>query len=163
MSRFAEVRTCYFIDMPGFGRSSRPDFVAGENRKTSKGQDQLEIMLDMILRWCKFHKLTRFQLAGHSFGGYLAFIFASKYHEHIQHLHLLDPCWCSDYKNKKIYTVLKGAYNIVQPFDTMRKSKFMYELGKPIAMRHFMPRKGFKQNIQIYAEYYREINKFVPT
>ncbi len=56
------------IDLPGFGQSEKPDFVWQMN-------DYIE-MLHALLQELKVKKIT---LVGHSFGGKLSLLYASKY------------------------------------------------------------------------------------
>jgi pimeloyl-ACP methyl ester carboxylesterase len=39
----------------------------------------------------KSSKINKFHLVGHSFGGYLATLYASKYPNRVSHLHLISP------------------------------------------------------------------------
>lgn len=77
-------RPLYAIDLPGFARSSRPNF--------SKDAQEIEQQfVDSIERWRELMNIPRMVLLGHSFGGFLASSYAMKYPDRIEHLILVDP------------------------------------------------------------------------
>jgi len=70
---FANSFHCYFIDIIGMGASSREPF----NCRTA---DETEAyMLKFVEAWRQEANLTNFFLAGHSFGGWLAGLYAATY------------------------------------------------------------------------------------
>jgi proline iminopeptidase len=82
----AEHRTVYAIDLPGFGRSSRVPY------KGSSTEDAEEWFLRAIEDWRKSAGVNSpFTLLGHSFGAYLAGVYALKHPNNISHLILADP------------------------------------------------------------------------
>lgn len=63
----------------------------------AKTSDEAEkYFLDFIESWRKAMNLEQFVLIGHSFGGFLAGLYASKYPQHIQKLLLLSPAGFTD-------------------------------------------------------------------
>lgn len=78
-------RPVYAIDLPGFARSSRPQFSANANEAEQQ-------FADMIEEWRKEIGLNEpFILLGHSFGGFLSAAYAIRYPTYIKQLVLVDP------------------------------------------------------------------------
>ena len=76
----------YALDLLGCGRSSRPPF-------TARSTEQAEwFFVDSLERWRAANSIERMCLAGHSFGGYLAAVYAMKYPRRVSRLILLSPC-----------------------------------------------------------------------
>jgi abhydrolase domain-containing protein 4 len=76
----------YAIDLPGFARSMREDL------KFSSECVAIDYMMDCISSWVQQANLPPvFDIAGHSFGAYLAAQFAVKYPNMISRLVLADP------------------------------------------------------------------------
>ncbi|XP_018018107.1 (Lyso)-N-acylphosphatidylethanolamine lipase [Hyalella azteca] len=65
-----------FMDMLGFGRSSRPTY----SRDPLQAEQEL---VESIEAWRKVVGLERFMLLGHSLGAYLATVYAFKYPDRI--------------------------------------------------------------------------------
>lgn len=80
----SESHTVYAIDLPGFGRSSRPEFPTD----SEKAEEQFVHYLE---QWRQAVGLERFILLGHSLGGYLVTAYALKHPERIHRLILSDP------------------------------------------------------------------------
>ncbi|MES1903005.1 MAG: 1-acylglycerol-3-phosphate O-acyltransferase abhd5, partial [Paramarteilia canceri] len=121
-------QVCYFIDLPGFGKSSRPDF--------SKSFDVVEtVIIQFIENWRILHKIeTAMKLVGHSFGGYISFLYASKLPKNVSSLILLDP-WGIYSPNLDLFHSSKCQNDIslkmrmirvmtrfISPFSIMRKT-----------------------------------------
>jgi len=85
MKKSAEKRHCYFIDLPGFGKSSRPSF-----------SDNLDVneaaMCDFLENWRiqLFGQERQILLVGHSMGGYLCGIYALRYGKFVESIILVD-------------------------------------------------------------------------
>lgn len=77
--------TVYAVDMPGFGRSSRPSI-------TFKTTEQAEnYFTDSLEDWRQQLGIQKFVLLGHSFGGYVSALYALKHHDKVAHLVMADP------------------------------------------------------------------------
>ena len=80
----AKHRPVYAIDLPGFGRSSRKEF----------SDDPLLVeqqLVNVIETWRIKMNITKMIILGHSMGGFVAFSYALRYPERLQHLILADP------------------------------------------------------------------------
>jgi pimeloyl-ACP methyl ester carboxylesterase len=68
------------------GGSSRPDFKLKTREETD------EFLIDWMEKWrAAFNDLKDFVLAGHSYGGYIASLYACRYQKYIKKLLLLSP------------------------------------------------------------------------
>lgn len=83
----------HFLDLLGFGLSSRPKFPKF-NPKVSKSKD-LEVcegfFIDPLEAWRQQRKVELLVLIGHSLGGYLSFAYSLKYPDHLEKLILVSP------------------------------------------------------------------------
>jgi len=79
-----KYRTVYAIDLPGYAKSSRCKFTY--NSKEAEAQ-----YVQSIENWRLKMRLEKFNLLGHSFGGYLSAAYALKYPKHVNHLILAEP------------------------------------------------------------------------
>eukprot|EP01117_Protostelium_nocturnum_P009962 TRINITY_DN354_c0_g1_i1.p1 TRINITY_DN354_c0_g1~~TRINITY_DN354_c0_g1_i1.p1 ORF type:complete len:385 (-),score=146.94 TRINITY_DN354_c0_g1_i1:128-1282(-) len=86
LKEISKNNTIYAIDLVGFGRSTRYPF-------NGKSKEEAEdYFLDMIENWRNSSGIDgKFNLLGHSFGGYLAGNYALRYPQNINHLVLVDP------------------------------------------------------------------------
>jgi len=80
----SDEHSVYAFDLPGFGRSSRPDLM-------QDGEDAEGKFVRYIEEWRKAVGLDKMILLGHSLGGYIVMAYALKYPERIEHLILSDP------------------------------------------------------------------------
>ena len=80
----SEERSVYAFDLPGFGRSSRPDLI-------QDGEQAEDKFVHYIEEWRKMMGLDKMILLGHSLGGYIVMAYALKHPERIKHLILSDP------------------------------------------------------------------------
>ncbi|RCK67640.1 putative cardiolipin-specific deacylase, mitochondrial [Candida viswanathii] len=76
----------HFIDLPGFGNSSRPkfpkEFLIDHTKLADKISQVLQVenwFIDKIENWRIERKITKFKLIGHSMGGYLSCCYLLKY------------------------------------------------------------------------------------
>ena len=75
----------FMIDIPGMGRSSRPDFDYEDHEEAEL------YFLSRINDWRESMGFDLIDLVGHSFGGFISARYALKYHDHIRKLLLLSP------------------------------------------------------------------------
>jgi pimeloyl-ACP methyl ester carboxylesterase len=73
------------IDIIGMGASSRPVFNLDDPNKID------EYLVEWLELWRTKMCLEDFVLAGHSFGGYVSGLYATKYHYHLRKLLLISP------------------------------------------------------------------------
>lgn len=81
----AEGAVGYFIDCPGFGRSTRYPF------KGSSPEDGEDFFLSILAKFAEALSLDRFTIVGHSMGGFLAAKYTLKHPQQIKRLILVDP------------------------------------------------------------------------
>ncbi len=107
-------RCIYSLDMPGFGLSTRLEFISeseiDEEREKleqiddkKKRQEELEKfesriadecelkMVEEIEKWRVEMNINKMILLGHSFGGYISSAYATRYSKHVEQLVLLEP------------------------------------------------------------------------
>lgn len=123
----------YFLDILGMGGSSRPTFDFTDAAEAN------QFLTDWVENWrIKIGDITQFVLIGHSFGGYICGMYASKYFFHVKKLILLSPLGvsrepdvfdhdefikviCSGQQNKVMFTISKTIYlKRYSPFAVMR-------------------------------------------
>lgn len=84
LDQLSADRPVYAIDLPGFARSSRPEFSL--DPKEAENQ-----FVDMIEEWRIGIGLNKeFILLGHSFGGFLSTCYAIKHPKYVKQLVLID-------------------------------------------------------------------------
>lgn len=94
MKPLAEKYHLIMIDILGMGGSSRPDFLA----KCKTHEEADEFFIDWLELWRqKMGDLKDFVLAGHSFGGYVCGLYASRYHRYVKKLLMLSPAGVPKY------------------------------------------------------------------
>lgn len=86
----ALTHTVYNVDFPGFGQSTEPDSVWGVEQYTR-----------LIENFAKALGITRPSLAGHSFGGRVAIVFASR--NDVDKLILIDAAGVKPRRSLKYY------------------------------------------------------------
>ena len=77
-NKFAETYEVHLVDQRNHGRSFHSD------------EFSLEILVEDLWNYIEFHKLDTINLLGHSMGGKVAMLFASKYPDSIQKLLIAD-------------------------------------------------------------------------
>jgi len=85
MMVFARHYRVYALDWPGVGTSFRPHFRAQNAAETEA------FFVDALDNWRVKHNIDRFVLLGHSFGGYLAAVYALKCPERVTTVVLASP------------------------------------------------------------------------
>lgn len=86
----AQTHTVYNVDFPGFGKSTEPTEVWGVEEYTR-----------LIENFCKQLGITKPSLAGHSFGGRVAIVFASR--NEVDKLILIDAAGVKPRRSLKYY------------------------------------------------------------
>jgi cardiolipin-specific phospholipase len=83
----------YAVDWLGMGRSARVPFVVKATRTDVVARvDQAEaFFIDALEEWRVKQGIERFQLVGHSLGGYLSVAYALRYPERVSKLILVSP------------------------------------------------------------------------
>jgi len=77
----------FFVDLIGMGGSSRStDF-----NKKATAEELSDYFTSYLEKWRIRRNLKSFYLAGHSFGGYIAGLYTSKYPERVKKLLLVSP------------------------------------------------------------------------
>merc|ERR1712179_395652 len=80
----AKDRVVYAIDLPGFGRSSRPGF-------SSDPEEVEKQYVASIEEWRRQVGLDKINILGHSFGGFLSVLYTMEYQEKVNRTILADP------------------------------------------------------------------------
>lgn len=73
-------------DLPGWGRSSRPQFQRGEGPSQA-----VEFFIKPLGEWVRVMGLKKFTLLGHSLGGYIAYDYAMRHEMQVVRLVLMAP------------------------------------------------------------------------
>ena len=84
VKRLSKNFTVYVIDLPGFGRSSKPNFSANQEEIEREYVQWLE-------QWRKQLGIEKFFLLGHDFGGYIATLYTLIHPWRVCRLILCDP------------------------------------------------------------------------
>lgn len=118
-------RSVYAIDLPGFGRSSRPTF-------STDSMEAEKQMVNTIEEWRKEMKLNKFILLGHSMGGFIASSYAINYPDRVQHLILAEPWGFPQRPNNMKKTVplwIRTVAYMMQPFNPLASIRVAGPLG----------------------------------
>jgi cardiolipin-specific phospholipase len=96
----------YFVDHLGMGRSTRPTF-------TPKTHEEAEVFFVEPIERLRIHfNLSKFVLAGHSFGGYIAGCYTLRHSEHVEKLLFLSSVGIPEApKNYDFVKELKGTWD----------------------------------------------------
>jgi pimeloyl-ACP methyl ester carboxylesterase len=96
LDQLCSNRPVYAIDLPGFGRSSRPTFSLDPKEVEKQ-------FIDLLEDWrIEIGLNQEFILLGHSFGGFLSASYALNYPKYVQQLVLIDP-WGFNQKPEDIW------------------------------------------------------------
>ncbi|MES1904958.1 MAG: 1-acylglycerol-3-phosphate O-acyltransferase abhd5, partial [Paramarteilia canceri] len=169
MDSASSNQVCYFIDLPGFAKSSRPDF--------STSLDVVETALIQFIESWRVNNMieTPLRLVGHSFGGYISFLYAAKFPKNISSLILLDP-WgiYSPNKNIQYFTmnnkdvsfmlkIAMAGSKYFNPLTIIRKTGMIGKyLLKSLRNELYLPFKDYIEK-DIYYDYLIYSNLGLPT
>ena len=74
------------LDLLGQGASTRPLFIASQDPK-----DAISFFIESIEEWRRELKIEKATFLGHSFGGYLAGLYAIRYPQHVNRVVMVSP------------------------------------------------------------------------
>ena len=90
--KLSEDRTVYGIDIPGFGLSSRATKFCTDSRDLTEEVLKCEERLVKLLEtWREKEEIEEMVIVGHSFGGYVAMVYAMKHRKRVRQLVLIEP------------------------------------------------------------------------
>ncbi|ONH66907.1 putative cardiolipin-specific deacylase, mitochondrial [Cyberlindnera fabianii] len=79
------------LDLLGYGLSSRPKLPKQRGSTLEDVHNVEGFFIDSMEKWREESKIEKFNLIGHSFGGYLSALYALKYPQHVEKLVLVSP------------------------------------------------------------------------
>jgi len=83
----AKHRQVYAVDIIGMGGSGRPPFDA----RKATAEEAEELLVEPFEQWAEAQGLSKFVLLGHSYGGFVSSVWASRQPESVACLGLLSP------------------------------------------------------------------------
>ena len=85
-------------DLPGFG----------ESRLTTQTEHTIDAQLQRLIDWLDHLDLRKVHIAGHSMGGRIAFLLASRYPDRVKSLYLVCPSGTEEGRNAPFHEVAKN-------------------------------------------------------
>merc|ERR1711983_96233 len=167
IDKFCENSEVYALDLPGFARSSRPDF-------SSDPAVAEEQFLECLEEWRKSLNLNKINLLGHSFGGYLTASYSIKHPEHLENIILVDPWGMSEkptdiQQKHKIPLWARGVFTVVKHFNPLAAFRVagpaapsLVQRLRPDIMRKY---EGLieEENLDLIAKYLFHCNAHHPS
>ncbi|CAG5093043.1 Similar to Abhd4: (Lyso)-N-acylphosphatidylethanolamine lipase (Mus musculus) [Cotesia congregata] len=166
LDSLSQDRPVYAIDLLGFGRSSRPNF----SNEALKAETQL---VRSVEEWRREMELDKFDLLGHSMGGFLAASYAIQYPNRVQHLILADP-WGFPKKPTDAHTRynipfwVKAIAFMVQPLNPLWAVRFagpfgqwLIETTRPDIVKKYVP--VLKDDANSIFQYLHQCNTQTPS
>lgn len=153
----AQDRVVYAIDLPGFGRSSRPVF-------SSDPEEVERQYVSSIEEWRKQVGLEKINILGHSFGGFLSALYTMEYQDRIHRTILADPWGMVDrpediVERMNLSLGFRTIFSIVKNFNPLWGMRASGPAGprlmrrmRPDLMRKFEDLVG-EENLQIVGDY----------
>jgi len=139
----------FCIDLLGMGLSSRAEF------NCSTAEETIDYFVESFEKWREAMGLEEFQLAGHSFGGYMSAQYSLRYQNRVKKLFLLSPAGLTKYEQeitsediisklgwferKRYSYVQKHWTNRVTPAEFFRRNPV---LGKIVLKRYLQRQFG---------------------
>jgi len=157
----------YAIDLPGFARSSRPNF-SSEHEVAEK---QYVVCLE---EWRKSVGLAKINLLGHSFGGYLTTSYSLNYPGNLENVILVDPWGMSERPKdiEKTYNVpiwVKAVFSVVKHFNPLAGFRAVGPAGPRLVQRirpdlmHKYEGLIEEDNLKVIAQYLFHCNAHHPS
>jgi len=167
LERLSKNYTVFALDLPWFGRSSRPSF----STDPMEAEEQYTLCLE---QWRKKVGLEKFHLLGHSFGGYLTLAYTLRYPERVDKAILADPWGISERPTDLVQTYnirwwVRGLFGILRHFNPLWALRVSGPAGPKILdrMRPDLMRKfsGIieEENLNIITKYLYNCNAHNPT
>lgn len=135
LDTLAQYHTVYAIDLIGFGRSGRPYF------KPKNAEEAEEFFIESLEGWRKQVGLEKFNLLGHSFGGYVTALYAMKYPDTVDHLILADPWGVpgrQEHRERRISWKWRMVAKFLMYFNPLASVRFAGPYG-PALIHRFRP------------------------
>ena len=160
----AKNRPVYAIDLPGFGKSSRIEFL---DEAILVEQQYVKIVED----WRVKMNISKMNICGHSMGGLIGFSYAISFPQNVQHLILADP-WgltpkpINKKRNNSNISDKIGSFfsKIAYPITILRMfgpfSQWIVEFTFPEMVAKLT---AFVGNKEIVIQYMHQINLQTPT
>merc|ERR1712106_829561 len=158
----AQDRVVYAVDLPGFGRSSRPGF-------SSDPEEVERQYVACIEEWRKQVGLEKMNLLGHSFGGFLSALYTMEYQDRLHRTILVDPWGMVDrpadiVQRMNVSRGFRAVFSIVKHFNPLWGLRASGPAGprlmkrmRPDLMRKFEDLVG-EENLQVVADYLLHCN-----
>merc|ERR1711879_322530 len=150
----SKERTVLAIDLPGFGRSSRPPF-------SSKEEKIVEEYTQVLETWREGMELEKIHLLGHSFGGYLTAHYKLRHPERVEKFILADP-WGMMPRPEDVFEKyevgwgFKMAFSVLKQFNPLGVMRLSGPWGpglatsrRPDLARKFIPLLGEEDSVQV--------------
>jgi len=149
----SKERTVLAIDLPGFGRSSRPPF-------SSKEEKIVEEYTQVLESWREGMELEKIHLLGHSFGGYLTAHYKLRHPDRVEKFVLADP-WGMMPRPEDVFEKyevgwgFKMAFSVLKQFNPLGVMRLSGPWGpglatsrRPDLARKFIPLLGEEDSVQ---------------
>ena len=167
LDSLAKDRVVYAVDLPGFARSSRCNF-------SSDPEEVEEQYIVCIEQWRKALGLTKINILGHSFGGYLAACYSLKHPENLHRAILADPWGMTQVPTDLVerYNIplwMRMLFGVLKNFNPLWGLRLSGPIGprvipriRPDLMKKFLCLVG-EENATLVSDYLFHCNAHNPT